>query len=67
MRYVANMNKIERVVKMQKIVEFRVNDGDISTQLQDYLDDNSTESFVSITAVKNGGDELIVAVVNDGE
>lgn len=67
MRYVANMNKIERVVKMQKIVEFRVNDGDISTQLQDYLDDNSTESFVSIAAVKNGGDELIVAVVNDGE
>ncbi len=67
MRYVANMNKIERVVKMQKIVEFRVNDGDISTQLQDYLDDNSTESFVSIASVKNGGDELIVAVVDDGE
>lgn len=67
MRYGANMNKIERVVKMQKIVEFRVNDGDISTQLQDYLDDNSTESFVSIVAVKNGGDELIVAVVDDGE
>lgn len=67
MRYSANMNKIERVVKMQKIVEFRVNDGDISTQLQDCLDDNSTESFVSIAAVKNGGDELIVAVVDDGE
>jgi len=51
---------------MQKIVEFRVNDGNISTQLQDYLDDNATETFVSVISVKNGGDELVVAVVDDG-
>lgn len=51
---------------MQKIVKFRVSDGDVSTQLQDYLDDNSTESFISVIAVKNGGDELVVAVVDDG-
>jgi hypothetical protein len=52
---------------MQKIVEFRVSDGDIATQLQAYLDDNSTETIDSIITVANRGDEVVVAVMNDGQ
>lgn len=52
---------------MQKIVEFRVAAGDIATQIQDYLDDNSGETIVTLTSVHNKGDELVVAVINDGE
>ena len=52
---------------MQKIVEFRVAAGDIATQIQDYLDDNSGETIVTLTSVHNQGDELVVAVINDGE
>jgi len=51
---------------MQKIVKFRVNE-DIDQDLQDYLDDNSGETFVSLTPVFNDGDEIIIALVDDGE
>ena len=51
---------------MQKIVKFRVNE-DIDQDLQDYLDDNSGETFVSLTPVSNDGDELIIALVDDGQ
>ena len=50
---------------MQKIVKFRV-DEDIDQTLQGYLDDNSGETFVSLTPVYNDGDEIIIAVVDDG-
>ena len=51
---------------MQKIVKFRVSEN-IDEDLQDYLDDNSGESFVSLTPLSNGGDEIIVAIVDDGQ
>ena len=51
---------------MQKIVKFRV-DEDIDKTLQDYLDDNSGENIVSLTPVYNDGDEIIIAVVDDGQ
>ncbi len=51
---------------MQKIVKFRV-DEDIDQTLQGYLDDNSGETFVSLTPVYNDGDEIIIAVVDDGK
>ena len=51
---------------MQKIVKFIVNEN-IEQDLQDYLDDNSGETFVSLTPVFNEGDEIIIAIVDDGQ
>jgi hypothetical protein len=51
---------------MQKIEKFRVAAGDIAIQLQDYLDDNSGATIVSLTTVINKGDEMVIALVDDG-
>ena len=53
---------------MQKIVKFYVNEDEaIDTQIQDYLDNNSGESIVSLTSVQNAGDEVVIAVIDDGQ
>ena len=53
---------------MQKIVKFWVNDdAPIDEQIQDYLDDNSDETIVTLTTVNNKGDEVVIAVVDDGQ
>ena len=53
---------------MQKIVKFKVNNGeDIDQQIQDYLDGNSGETVVTLTAVNNAGDEVVIAVIDDGQ
>ena len=51
---------------MQKIVKFRVHE-DIDKDLEDYLDDNAGESFISLTPLHNSGDEIIIALVDDGQ
>lgn len=52
---------------MQKIVKFMVHDVvAIEKQLEDYLTTNSTHTFISLIAVNNGGDEVVIALVDDG-
>lgn len=52
---------------MQKIVKFMVHDvAAIENQLEDYLTTNSTHTFISLIAVNNGGDEVVIALVDDG-
>jgi len=53
---------------MQKIVKFRVSESaEVDEQISDYLDDNSTEEIVTLTTVHNHGDEIVIAVVDDGQ
>ena len=53
---------------MQKIVKFHVNkDEAIDTQIQDYLDDNSGETIVTLTSVHSVEDEVVIAVIDDGQ
>lgn len=52
---------------MQKIVRFMVHDTvAIDKQLEDYLTSNNTHTFVSLISVNNGGDEMVIALVDDG-
>ena len=50
---------------MQKIVKFDVS-GDIEKDLKDYLDENTGESFISLTPVNNEGDEVLMAIIGSG-
>lgn len=52
---------------MQKIVKFRVADSDIAEQIEDYMSDNSTHELISLTSVHNGGEELVLVLVDDGQ
>lgn len=57
-----------RGIAMQKIVRFYVKNGtNIDADIQDYLDDNDGESIVTLTTCRNAGDEIVIAVVDDGQ
>ena len=51
---------------MQKIVKFYVRE-DIDSQIQDYIDNNSTDTITSLIALNNAGNEIIIALVDDGQ
>jgi len=53
---------------MQKIVKFSVNGNEpIDEKIEDYLADNSGSTIVSLTSVNNSGDEIVIAVIDDGQ
>lgn len=51
---------------MQKIVKFYVGE-DIDSQIQDYIDNNATDTITSLIALNNSGDEIVIALVDDGQ
>ena len=51
---------------MQVIEKFRTKD-DIKAQIENYLDDNSGSTVVTMVRVNEEGDEAVVVVFNDGQ
>lgn len=53
---------------MQQVVKFNVNGGKpVNEAIQDYLDENTGTTINCIFSVNNSGDEIVIAVVDDGE
>jgi len=52
---------------MQEVVKFRVAESEIAQQINDYIEDNSGVTIVSMVTVSDGGDEAVLALVDDGQ